>query len=139
MLPLAMLAAVLVAALQTFEEPPEPLKGQFRSAIWVDLQRNAMIGNGNWLASLWYQGGSDTAPNLHIQELACVKTRSGQRCSFVLHRDGGPVRVLDETAPDDLACAADFVQANGAWSIVHTSPRSVGHSKTSMQCKAGTP
>jgi hypothetical protein len=131
-----MLVAVLVAALQTLEAPPEPVKGQVQSAIWADLQTNAMIGNGNWLASLWYQAGSDTAPNLHIQHLACAKTRSGQRCSFVLHRDGGPITILNETAPDNLACVADFTEAKGEWSIVHTPPRKTGHSKTSMRCKA---
>src|SRR3954471_5432981 len=98
-----MLAVFLAAALQTVGEPPEPLKRQLRSAIWADLEGNAMIGNGNWLASLWYQAGSDTAPNLHIQELACAKTRSGHRCSFLLHRDGGPVTILNEMAPDNLA------------------------------------
>lgn len=136
MLPLEMLAVVLIAALQTLEAPPEPLKGQLQSAIWMDLQRNAMIGNGARLASLWYQAGSDTAPNLHIQALACAKSRSGQRCSFVLYRDGGAVRVMNETAPDTLACVADFVRADGAWSVVHTRPpRKGGHTKTSVRCK----
>ena len=95
-----------------------------------------MIGNGNWLASLWYQAGSETAPNLHIRELACARSRSGQRCAFDLYRAGGPVIVLGETAPDKLACVAAFALDSDSWHIVHTPPRGTGHSKTSLRCKA---
>jgi hypothetical protein len=133
---LSMMLSVLLAAVLQAVGLPEKLDGQLQSAIWSDLQTNALIGNGNWLASLWYQAGSDSAPNLHIQELTCERTHSRQRCSFVLHRDGGPVTLLNEIAPDNLACVADFVRADGDWSIVHTPPRRVGHSETSMRCNA---
>jgi hypothetical protein len=138
MLLVVMLATFLAVALQILSAPPELLKGQLQGAIWRDLQSNAMIGNGNWLASLWYQAGSETVSDLHIQELACTKTSSGHRCSFVLHRDGGPATVLNEMAPDNLACVADFVPTKTDWRIVHRPPHRAGHSKTSMQCKAGT-
>ncbi|TPG39756.1 hypothetical protein EAH79_13745 [Sphingomonas koreensis] len=130
-----MLALLLVAASATFTAPPEPQKGQLQSAIWADLQLNATIGNGNWIASLWYQAGSDTAPNLHIEDLACTKTRSGQRCSFSLHRDGGSVMVLGENAPDKLSCLASFSFNSDGWSVVHTPSHGAGHSVTSMKCK----
>ena len=129
-----MLTILLASAYATLSPPPEPIKGQLQSAIWADLQLNAMIGNGNWLASLWYNAGSDASPNLHIQELKCVEFRSGQQCSFELYRDGGPGTVMGETAPDKLICAANFSLSKDGWSVVHTPPRKAGHSKTSMRC-----
>jgi hypothetical protein len=136
MLHSVMLAILLAAASATVGAPPEPLKGQLQSAIWADLQLNAMIGSSNWLASLWYQAGSDTVPDLHIQELTCAKTRSGHQCAFDLFRDGGPKMVLNETAPDKLACVAAFTLRSDGWSVIHTPPRGAGHSKTSMRCNA---
>lgn len=134
MLSPAMIALLLAAASVTFTAPLEPLKGKLQSAIWADLQLNAMIGNGNRIASLWYQGGSDTAPNLHIEDLACTKTRLGQRCSFDLYRDGGSVIVLGENAPDKLSCVASFSSNSDGWFVVHTPPHGAGHSVTSMKC-----
>lgn len=133
-----MLAAFLIAASATLAPPLEPVKGQLQAAIWADLQMNAMIGNGNWLASLWYNAGSDAGPDLHIHELQCAKNNSEQRCSFVLFRDGGPVMALGEAAPDKLACVASFThQRDGdSWSVVHMPPRRNGHTQTTMECKA---
>ncbi|WP_375194826.1 hypothetical protein [Sphingobium sp.] len=130
-----MLAILLAAASTTFTTPSEPLKGQLQSAIWADLQLNAMIGNGNWLASLWYQAGNDTAPDLHIQELRCGKTRTGHQCAFDLYRDGGIKVVLNKAVPDRLACVASFALLRDGLSVFHTSPRGSGHSKTSMRCE----
>ena len=132
-----MLFVLLATASVMASAPPEPLKGQLHSAIWKDLQLNAMIGNGNWPASLWYQAGSDTAPDLHIQYLICTKRGSRQRCSFTLQRDGGPKRVLGEAAPAELACFATFASDGEGWSVVHTPPHRAGHSMTTMRCKAG--
>lgn len=131
-----MLAIFLAAAAALLAPASEPLKGRLQSAIWADLQLNGMIGNGNWLASLWYNAGSGTAPDLHIVELRCLRGRSGQRCSFELFRDGGPAVVLGETAPDKLTCVALFARTKEGWSVVHTSPRKAGHSQTSMRCEA---
>ena len=133
-----MLAIFLSAAAASLAPPSEPLKKQLQSAIWADLQLNGMIGSGNWLASLWYDAGSGTAPDLHIVELRCLQGRSGQRCSFELVRDGGPTMVLGETAPDKLTCVARFARTKEGWSVVHTPPRKAGHSQTSMQCEALT-
>jgi hypothetical protein len=130
-----MFALLLSAVAASLTPPTEPLKGQLQSAIWADLQLNAMIGNGNWLASLWYNAGSDTASNLHIRELTCSQDGSVQRCSFSLHRDGGPKEVMGEIAPDALICLADFGRTEDGWSISHTLPHRVGHSQTSMRCK----
>ena len=94
-----------------------------------------MIGNGNWLASLWYQAGNGTAPDLHIEELSCGKTRKGHQCAFNLYRDGGRKVVLNETAPDRLACIASFTLLRDGISVFHTPPRGSGHSKTSMRCE----
>ena len=130
-----MLTLLLTAVAASLTPPNEPLKGQLQSAIWADLQMNAMIGNGNWLASLWYNAGSETASDLHIRELTCAQDGSVQRCSFALRRDGGPKEVMGETAPDALICLADFGRTDDGWSISHTPPHKVGHSQTSMRCK----
>ena len=53
-----MLAIILAAATASLAPPPEPLKTQLQSAIWADLELNALIGSGNWLASLWYNAGN---------------------------------------------------------------------------------
>ncbi|WP_333570824.1 hypothetical protein [Sphingomonas sp.] len=131
-----MLPVLLLAASAISSSSQEPSKEQLHSAIWADLQLNAMIGNGNWPASLWYQAGSDTAPDLHIRDLTCTKEGSQPRCSFNLHRDGGPKTVLGEAAAADLACSASFFADGEGWSVVHTPPRHAGHSVTSMRCKA---
>ena len=94
-----------------------------------------MTGNGNWLASLWYNAGSDRASDLHIRDLMCSQDGSVQRCSFALQRDGGPKEVMGETAPEALICLADLEKTDDGWSISHTPPHKVGHSQTSMRCK----
>lgn len=130
-----MLAIILAAATATLAPPPEPLKTQLQSAIWADLELNALIGSGNWSASLWYNAGNGASSDLHILGLRCLQARSGQRCSFELVRDGGPAETLGEMAPDKLACVARFARTNEAWAVVHTSPRKAGHSRTSMRCE----
>lgn len=130
-----MLSFFLTLAAASLTPPSEPLKGQLQSAIWADLQLNAMIGNGNWLASLWYNAGSDTSPDLHIRKLTCSQAGSAQRCSFELRRDGGPKRAMGDTAPDVLVCFADFAPTDDGWSVSHTLPHKAGHSQTSMRCE----
>lgn len=132
----ATLTHALAAVAAAYAAPPEPLKGQILSAIWADLQLNATIGNDNGIASLWYQAGSGTAPDLHIQDLACIQKRSQYRCAFVLHRDGGPKTISGQAAPARLACTASFHATDEAWSVVHEAPRRMGHSRTSMLCKS---
>jgi len=127
---LALLAGV------PFSPPPLPVVRQLRAAIWSDLQLNAFIGNGNWPASLWYNAGSGTTPNLHISDLQCDGRDVAQRCSFTLFRDGGPVKVLGEEAPDKLACDATFVRIKDGdgWAVKHI--RGAAHTQTTMRCKA---
>jgi hypothetical protein len=129
-----MFFAIMIAAVASLVAPAEELKGSIQAAIWADLQLNAMIGNGNRLASLWFNAGSDTRADLHIQDLKCAQTRSGQRCSFDLARDDGEVAVLGEAAPDRLTCVAALYRADDDWAVVHKPPRHRGHSQTSMQC-----
>ena len=133
-----MLAPILAALAASLTPPPEPLKEQLQSAIWADLQLNAVIGNGNWLGSLWYNAGSDTVSDLHIRELTCSRGGLVQRCSFALYRDGGPKAVMGETAPDALICLANFRKTDQRWSISHRPPHKAGHSQTSMRCKVLT-
>jgi len=127
------LVTALAAVLAT--TPEEPLKGQLYAAIWADLQMNAIIGNGNWPGSLWYNAGSGKIADLHIRQLQCERAGDGQRCSFELHRDNGPAVVLGESAPETLECLAAFTRADGVWSVVHMLPRRSGHSQTTMKCK----
>lgn len=131
-----MLAVMLTAAAAAYTPPTEPLKGQLQAAIWADLEMNALIGNGNRLASLWYNAEAEVSPNLHIADLRCGRGRAGKRCSFVLLRDGGPSTVMGQAAPDKLACVASFANRRDSWSVVHTRPRRYGHSQTTMSCKA---
>ncbi len=129
-----MLALLFTAVAASLTPPSEPIRGKIQSSIWADLQLNAMIGNGNWLASLWYNAGSDTASDLHIRELACSQRRAVQRCSFELHRDGGAKKVMGELAPEALVCAADFNRTDDGWAVSHRAAHKVGHSQTSMRC-----
>ncbi|WP_303828158.1 hypothetical protein [Asticcacaulis taihuensis] len=117
--------------------PAEPLAGQLRAAIWSDLQLNAMIGNGNWLASLWYNAGEDNseAEPLHIQNISCVSSHQGYQCAFTLLRDGGVRVIFNEVAPARLTCNAQFVKSGtDGWEVKHLPLHGAGHSRTTMQC-----
>lgn len=136
-----MIAALLLALSGPLTPPPEELAGHFYGAVWFDLERNALIGNGNWPAALWYQGGDDEARVLHIQNLRCRRT-GGRRyqCAFDLYRDGGPVMTIyNEMAPDRLSCTATLVhereEGEWVWFVRHSPPSPTGgHSRTSLQC-----
>lgn len=127
---------LLIYAAATMVAPPEPVAGQLNAAIWSDLQLNAMIGNGNWIASLWYNAGDGSSPDLHIRDLECRKRGPGMECAFELVRDGGTRTVAGEPAPDRLSCTAFFIRAEDrrGWAVMHTPPKRVGHSRTSMAC-----
>lgn len=135
-----MLTMLTLLAAASLSPPAEPLAGRLRAAIWSDLQLNAMIGNGNWPASLWYNAGQEDvkAPDLHILDMFCGSNREGYRCSFILLRDGGVRTVFNEAAPVRLDCSAQFVRSKepGEWAVKHRPPRGSGHSRTDMQCKA---
>ena len=132
---MASVLPVLFLLAQVMTMPPAPLKQQLQSAIWADLEANAMIGNGNWIGSLWYNAANGSDENLHIRSLRCNKAGSGQRCAFELVRDGPQKRVLGESAPVQLSCVARFARSGTKWAVVHAPPRKVGHSKTSMRCE----
>jgi hypothetical protein len=128
--------ALLLLLGQTAPAPPaERLAGHFYAAIWNDLQLNAAIGNGNWIASLWYQAGSGTAADLHIQDLKCRKRGWNQDCSFILFRDvRAEEKPAPEAAPVRLTCTARLRSNGSRWRVVHTPPVDGGHSRTSMAC-----
>ena len=133
---LSMTVTLLVAA--GLSVPDDPLAGQLRAAIWDDLQRNAMIGNGNGLVASWYEAGQDErpAPRLPIRALDCFETRAGQGCAFSLWGEGGARRVRAELAPDRLFCRAQFVRAHesGGWNVRHPPPKGPRHSRADMRC-----
>ena len=130
MIALALMASASIIA------PGEPLAGELRSAIWSDLQLNATIGSGNWIASLWYNAGGDE-PDLHISDLVCRLGAARHHCAFILTRDGGAKTVMGVTAPDRISCQAIFVAGDNAkgWTVKHLPPRGSGHSRTTMKCK----
>jgi hypothetical protein len=136
-----MLSILALIAAVTSESPRAVPIEEVNAAIWHDLELNATIGNGNWIASLWYNAGSDQRPDLHIRELTCRGRGPGYRCSFTLFRDGGVAMVLGEKAPDTLTCEADLVRGTGkageaALSVKHLPPLPRGgHSRTTMRCK----
>lgn len=132
---LSVLATIILAASNI---PDEAALRAFRGAIWADLERNAMIGNGNRLASLWYNSGSSDRPDLHIQNLSCDLRLKRYRCSFVLFRDGGATTVLGQRAPDTLRCRAKLeadAEEIGSWKVEHLPPQGGSHSRTSMICR----
>lgn len=131
----AMLAAAAAGAPMA---PPNPaLASQLYAAIWDDLELNAMIGNGNWVAALWYQAGAEGSshPRLHILDLECRGRGTRRHCSFTLYREGGVSTYLGERAPDRLACTAQFHRSHSVWGIVHIPPARGGHSRTMMRCE----
>ena len=130
-----MFTVLVLLATAPLSAPADTPAGKLRAAIWYDLQVNALIGNGNQLASLWYNAGSETTPNLHIRELRCDGGDTVQHCSFALLREGGATKVLGEDAPDKLACDAILTRAKNGWAVKHTPPHGAGHSQTTMQCK----
>jgi len=136
-MPPDMMALLLAFAASDFAPPPESLAGELRAAIWHDLGVNAMIGNGNWIASLWYRAGSEDAGDLHIEELACRGLDAARECRFNLLRDGGVKEVSrDVPAPDRLTCTARLVRHADAWAVEHA-PVRAGHGQTSMHCTVG--
>jgi hypothetical protein len=128
--------AMLLLVAQVQAKPPAALRQQLQSAIWSDLETNAMIGNGNWAGSLWYNAAEGIDEQLHIQQLRCNKRGSRQHCAFDLVRDGRPKMVLGESASVRLRCVAQFVRFGKGWAVRHTPPHKVGHSRTSMVCDA---
>jgi hypothetical protein len=135
------LAAILAAASAGAQmTPPDPaLARRLYGAIWDDLELNAMIGNGNRVAALWYQGQREGSapPLLHILDLRCQGRRTPRYCSFTLFREGGVASFLGEPAPDRLACTARFHRSGSVWWIVHIPPLRGGHSQTAMRCEPG--
>ncbi|HYG29328.1 MAG TPA: hypothetical protein VD887_03845 [Allosphingosinicella sp.] len=133
------LAAILaVATAEAPMTPPsQPLARRLYGAIWDDLQLNAMIGNGNRIAALWYQAGADgtTHPLLHILDLRCRGRGTRRVCHFTLFREGGGATYLGEPAPDRLACTARFRRSRTIWGIEHIPPTRGGHSQTAMRCE----
>lgn len=120
--------------------PDEALAANFYSAIWGDLQSNALIGNGALLVSQWMNAGHDRgeSPELHIQHLVCDGGSTRRRCEFGLLRDGGVAEYLGEPVPDRLLCEATFRRsaADGVWAIPQLPPTSRGgHGRITIQCR----
>lgn len=128
-----LLLMMTVAATPQDSTPETPFYG----AIWHDLGVNAMIGNGNMEGARWYNAGSEGVADLHVRDLACQKSRTKTRCSFVLFRDGGVKQDASGSVPDTLHCQALFVRANdGDLSVEHLPPLPRGgHSRTTMRCR----
>jgi hypothetical protein len=130
-------AAMLATSSLAAAAPQEPTASSLRAAIWYDLQVNAMIGNDNWIGSLWYNAGSGTEKDLHLSDLTCSGGTSRKKCVFSLVRDGGLKTVLGDQAPAELSCSATLKAVDdGEWAVVHTPPKKAGHSRTTMRCRS---
>ncbi|NBW08185.1 MAG: hypothetical protein EBR82_09180 [Caulobacteraceae bacterium] len=119
--------------------PEEPLASGIRAAIWDDVQSNALIGNGNDLLFLWANAAVDRTshPQLHIRELRCSSGSSSRTCKFALLREGGAATYYGETAPDKLACSAQFRRSgrNENWTIPRLPPvPGDAHSRITIEC-----
>jgi len=120
--------------------PQEELAEQLYAEIWSDLQSNAMIGNGNWLAARWANAGSgqNPAPKLHIEDLLCGGSATLLRCRFGLLREGGVTIYLGEPTPDKLTCTTNFRRphAGERWAIPRLPPgKNGGHSRIAIECQ----
>lgn len=135
---LPILAAAIVMTAAPAPAPTGDINAAIWPAIWNDLELNGLIGNGNHLAWLWYNASQQDAQPipLHIQALDCKADAAGYRCAFTLLRDGGPRAYAGETAPDRIACTAQFVRKDDGWAVKHLPPRHGGHSRTDMRCDA---
>ena len=128
-----MLALIALLTTGALTPPSDGESKKVYAAIWSDLQLNGMIGNGNWLASLWSNAGDIG----HIRDLVCTRTVTTYGCTFSLKRDGGAVKVFNEDAPQTLLCEANFID-NGeqGLAVEHLPPLPTGgHSRTTMKCK----
>lgn len=130
-----MLKLFALLAATALTPPPEDTARMMRAAIWHDLELNALIGNGNWVASLW-ANASRAEGDLHIQGLACRPKAREYRCAFVLFRDGGAAEAFGRDAPARLSCEATLERdGEEGLSVKHLPPRGGGHSRTTMRCQ----
>lgn len=114
---------------------------EYCAAIFDDVRRNAMIGNGNLeVSSEWTEGRNGDDVSIRIEELNCPEGRKRKKCSFTLRRmlARNGVETVDPTLPEQLRCTAimkwfDSPSETG-WGVEHSPPRR-GHSTTSMTCK----
>ncbi|MDP2129424.1 MAG: hypothetical protein Q8J79_00935 [Erythrobacter sp.] len=122
--------------------PTAPLDGQLYSAIWYDLQSNALIGNGNELAARWMNAGSGNdrpSPQLHIENLTCQGNSIRLKCKFGLFREGSVANYNGQPVTDRLSCNAEFVRnaKTDEWLIPRLPPGpSGGHSRITIACSA---
>lgn len=132
-----MLSLFVLLASTTLAPVSDDVADSIRAATWRDLELNALIGNGNWLASLWYNAseGDPGKLDLHIENLRCRNLDQGYQCGFTLLRDGGEAIAFGEQAPAELDCSAKFERIGEALSVKHLPPRGSGHSRTTMTCK----
>ena len=138
-----MIAAFMLLLLSPQSEAATELPCEYCGAIFVDIQRNAMIGNGNdEVSSEWAVGREGDDVSIRIEELACPEGRKRKKCSFVLRRmlTRNGVATVDPILSERLRCNAIFKWSDSpgevGWGVEHLSPRrGRGHSITSMTCK----
>jgi hypothetical protein len=113
---------------------------EVRSAIWADVQLNAMIGNGNDRVSWDWVFGEDRQhpPSLTIADLKCSKRKQPYRCEFNLIREASAdAPSVEGTIAASLQCTASFkwLDDERHWVVVHSPPpEHRGHTRTSMRC-----
>jgi hypothetical protein len=135
---------MIAAALLLIATAPDAVAApscEYCGAIFDDIQRNAMIGNGNIEVSLeWVEGNKGDDVSIRIEDLTCPDGRKWKRCSFALRRvlTRGGVATIDPALPERLRCVAilKWSRFEKDWAIEHSPPpRGAGHSATSMTCK----
>ena len=84
----ASLPALLAFVGATPASGTDPSQSEVYSAIWSDVELNAMIGNGNIPVSWdWALGhDADNPPKLAISKLVCHGGFTTQKCKFELTR-----------------------------------------------------
>lgn len=127
---------LLMLAVSPMKEPEAPC--QYCAAIFDDVRLNAMIGNGNVeVSNEWAAGGDGDDVSIKIEEINCNDGRARRKCSFTLRRvlTRNGIAATDPSLPERLQCTATLKRLDDRWGVEHSTPRRVGHSRTSMKCQ----
>ena len=136
-----MFITAIVAAVAAQPSLNPPSVENVRSAIWSDVELNAMIGNGNDRVSWEWVFGTDREhpPTLTIVGLKCSEGGDPYKCAFDLTRQTNAAAPSpDETQDPELRCTAsfDWSQEERRWVVIHVPPpKHRGHTRTTMRCR----
>lgn len=131
---------LIYALLAGLAVPSEPLAGNLRYAVRVDLEHNVAIGTGAQNAVAWFKAAAEHDRIIRTAITGCRRGSITYRCSFSLIREGGDVRFEGRLSPAILKCTALFKQyideeGQTVWGLSHAKASLTRpHTRTSMRC-----